>query len=292
MADAERGSGAPTAARPVNERPPVPGWRPADWQAPPGVRAGVTTREGGVGSGAHATFNLAAYVGDAAAAVAANRARLAAALALPAAPRWLRQMHGVGVAVQRRLEAPGAFGSAATGQLPDSGEPPEADAAVTFEPGVVLAVLSADCLPVVLAHRTGDRVGIAHAGWRGLAAGVIERTVAALAAPAAELSAWLGPAIGSAAFEVGAEVRAAFVAGDPGAAAGFVANARGRWQADLYLLARRRLERLGVDRVEGGGACTYTNTAQFFSYRRDPACGRMATLVWIEPVEFARPGPT
>ena len=259
------------------------GWRPADWQAPPGVRAGVTTREGGVSSGAHATFNLAAHVGDAPAAVAANRDRLAAALSLPAPPRWLRQVHGIAVAVEPRPETAGATGSAATGRPTGSGEPPEADAAVSFEPGVVLAVLSADCLPVVLAHRSGDRIGIAHAGWRGLAAGVIDQTVAALAAPTSELSAWLGPAIGPAAFEVGAEVRAAFIDGDPGAAAAFAANARGRWQADLYLLARRRLERLGVARVEGGGACTFTETARFFSYRRDPACGRMAALVWIEP---------
>jgi polyphenol oxidase len=162
-------------------------------------------------------------------------------------------------------------------------EPPEADAAVTFEPAVVLAVLSADCLPVVVAHAGGERIGIAHAGWRGLAAGVIERMVAALAAPAEQLTAWLGPAIGPAAFEVGAEVRAAFVAADAGAASAFAANARGRWQADLYLLARRRLERLGVAEVAGGGACTYTESERFFSFRRDSACGRMATLAWIEP---------
>jgi YfiH family protein len=220
--------------------------------------------------GACASFNLASNVGDAPAAVAANRARLAAALGLTSAPRWLRQVHGVGVSVQRPEPADGAR------------EPPEADAAVAFEPGVVLAVLSADCLPVVLAHRSGGRIGIAHAGWRGLAAGVIERTVAALAAPAAELTAWLGPAIGPAAFEVGAEVRAAFVAADAGAASAFVANARGRWQADLYQLAGRRLQQLGVAPVAGGGACTYTETERFFSFRRDRVCGRMATLVWVE----------
>jgi len=264
---AERRPAAPAAAE---SAAPAVGWWPAAWPAPPGVRAGVTTRHGGVSTGACASLNLAANVGDAPAAVAANRARLAAALGLPAAPRWLRQVHGAGVVVQRREPAGAAR------------EPPEADAAVAFEPGVVLAVLSADCLPVVLAHRAGERIGIAHAGWRGLAAGVIERTVAALAAPAHELVAWLGPAIGPAAFEVGAEVRAAFVAADAGAASAFLANARGRWQGDLYRLARQRLEQLGVAQVAGGGACTWTETERFFSFRRDRACGRMATLAWIE----------
>ena len=268
MGGAELRPDTPAAAQPDA---PAVGWWPAAWRAPPRVRAGVTTRRGGVSTGPCGSFNLAEHVGDAPAAVAANRARLAIALGLPAAPRWLRQVHGVGVAVERR--EPAALAR----------EPPEADAAVAFEPGVVLAVLSADCLPVVLAHRAGDCIGIAHAGWRGLAAGVIERTVAALAVPAGELTAWLGPAIGPAAFEVGAEVRAAFVAADAGAAPAFVANARGRWQADLYLLARRRLQRLGISEVAGGGACTYVEAERFFSYRREPSCGRMATLAWIEP---------
>ena len=172
-------------------------------------------------------------------------------------------MHGAGVAVHdgRALE-------------------PEADAAVSFEPGRVLAVLTADCLPVALASGDGTRLGLAHAGWRGLVAGVLERTVAALGVPGAELVAWLGPAIGAAAFEVGGEVRAAFVAAEPADAVAFRPNERGRWQADLYALARARLARLGVTRVAGGGECTFTDAGRFYSHRRDPRGGRMATLLW------------
>ena len=142
--------------------------------------------------------------------------------------------------------------------------------------------MTADCLPVVLSSRDGERLGIAHAGWRGLHAGVIEATVGALGVPGTELLAWLGPAIGPRAFEVGEEVRAAFTADDPGSAQAFVANARGRWQADLYALARRRLRALGVDSVSGGTACTFTEQDRYFSYRRDPKAGRMATLLWRE----------
>jgi polyphenol oxidase len=225
--------------------------------------AGTTTRAGGVSRGSLASLNLAAHVADDPAAVAANRARLRADLGLPAEPLWLRQVHGAEVAVHdgTRLE-------------------PEADAAVCFAPGRVLAVLTADCLPVALASRDGGRLGLAHAGWRGLVAGVLERTVAALGVPGGELVAWLGPAIGPAAFEVGAEVRAAFVAIDPAAAAAFAANERGHWQADLYALARLRLARLGVTAVAGGGECTFRDAVRFYSHRRDPRGGRMATLLW------------
>jgi YfiH family protein len=156
---------------------------------------------------------------------------------------------------------------------------PEADAAVTFEPGRVLAVLTADCLPIALASRDGERLGLAHAGWRGLAAGVLERTVAALGG-ATGLSAWIGPGIGPAAFEVGDEVRAAFLAHEPADAAAFAPNPRGRWQADLAMLARARLARLGVGPVGGGGLCTYALAARFYSHRREPGGGRMATLLW------------
>lgn len=241
-----------------------PGWIAAQWAAPAAVRAGTTTREGGVSTDAWASLNLASHVGDAPEAVRANRARLARALALPAEPLWLRQVHGRAVVVHdgRRAE-------------------PQADAAVAFEPRRVLAVLSADCVPVALASQAGDRIGLAHVGWRGLLAGVIEATSAALALPAAELCAWLGPAIGPAAFEVGAEVRAALVAADPEAGSAFAANARGRWQADLAALARLRLARLGVSRIAGGELCTYRAVGQFYSYRRDSRCGRMATLAWI-----------
>ncbi|MEI8298912.1 MAG: peptidoglycan editing factor PgeF [Pseudomonadota bacterium] len=239
------------------------GWLPAGFAAPPGVQAGTTTRHGGVSEGSRAAFNLAAHVGDEPTAVAANRAQLRTALALPAEPLWLEQVHGTDVVVHDGRR-----------------DVPRADAAVAFEPGRVLAVLTADCLPVVFASRDGRRIGVAHAGWRGLVAGVLERTVAALGVPAAELVAWLGPAIGMAAFEVGEEVRAAFVAAAPGDATRFVANSRGRWQADLAELARARLERAGLVSIADAALCTYADPARFYSHRRDPASGRQATLVW------------
>jgi hypothetical protein len=240
------------------------GWLTAGWRAPPGVHAGTTTRSGGASAGGFTSFNLAANVGDAPAAVAANRARLCTQLALPGEPLWLRQVHGTHVVVHD-----GAVSE------------PEADAAVAFEPGRVLAVLTADCLPVVLASGDGRGIAVAHAGWRGLAAGVLERTVEALAGAGGGLRAWLGPAIGPSAFEVGAEVREALLSGDAGAAAAFAPNARGRWHADLESLARRRLVRLGVE-VAGSGACTFTDRERFFSFRREARCGRMATLAWLE----------
>lgn len=240
-------------------------WQDADWPAPTGVRAGTTLRPGGLSSGSCAQLNLALHVGDDPVAVAANRARLAAALNLPAGPFWLDQVHGRDVA---RHEGRGGT--------------PTADAAIAFGRGRVLAVLTADCLPVVLASRDGERLGIAHAGWRGLKDGVIEATVGALEVPGRQLLAWLGPAIGPGAFEVGEEVRAAFTDSDPGSAEAFTANARGRWQADIYALARRRLRALGIEAISGGGACTFTQHDRYFSYRRDPKAGRMATLLWRE----------
>jgi polyphenol oxidase len=243
------------------------GYRTADWPAPPGVHAIVTTRDGGASAGPKSSFNLAAHVGDDPTAVAENRRRLRAALDLPGEPLWLRQVHGTAVAVHD--------GTAA--------REPEADAAVTFEQGRVLAVLTADCLPVVLASRDGRRLGVAHAGWRGLAGGVLEATAAALGVPGDALVAWLGPAIGAAAFEVGDEVRAAFVEADPATSTAFAANARGRWQADLYALARRRLGRLGVTEIAGGGECTYAQPDTWYSFRRDRDCGRMATVAWLAP---------
>ncbi|HXQ63866.1 MAG TPA: peptidoglycan editing factor PgeF [Steroidobacteraceae bacterium] len=240
------------------------GWVAAEWPAPPGVFAGVTTRAGGVSAGPFATLNLATRIGDDPGAVATNRARLKASLALPAEPLWLRQMHGTAVVVHDGTRAD-----------------PEADAAVAFEPGRVLAVLTADCLPVVIASRDGARLGLAHAGWRGLAGGVIEATVRELRVAGADLVAWLGPGISAAAFEVGAEVRAAFTARDPAAAEAFTPNRRGRWQADLYHLARQRLAGLGIQSVSGGGACTFADAERFYSFRRDASTGRMATLAWL-----------
>ncbi|WP_240097544.1 peptidoglycan editing factor PgeF [Thermomonas flagellata] len=240
----------------------------ADWPAPPGVHALTTLRHGlGVSAPPFDSFNLGARCGDAPEAVAENRRQLEAALPLPAAPRWLRQVHGVAVTVEPAQDEP------------------EADAAVSATPGRVLAILTADCLPVVLAAKDGSEIAAAHAGWRGLAAGVLEATVAAMRTPPAGLIAWLGPAAGPQAYEIGAEVRAAFVERDPGAAAAFVATRPGHWRVDLYALARRRLAAAGLatDALHGGGLCTISDPARFYSHRRDGRSGRMATLAWIAP---------
>ncbi len=239
-----------------------------EWSTPSGVRAAVTTRLGGVSAAPWDSFNLAGHVGDAEAAVAENRRRLVEALALPGEPLWLNQVHGVAVA------------DAAT-----AGQGAEADASYSRQAGVVCAVMTADCLPLLFCHEKGQVVGAAHAGWRGLAGGVIEATVAAMAVPAQDLLVWLGPAIGPAAFEVGDEVRAEFVTQDAGAASAFQAHGPGKWLADLYSLARLRLQRLGVTRVYGGGLCTFGDARRFYSYRRDGVCGRMASLIWLDSAE-------
>jgi hypothetical protein len=216
---------------------------------------------------------LGDHVGDAAATVAENRRRLAAAAGLPAEPVWLKQVHGIEVA---DLDAAANVGVAARGVGP-------ADAAFTRRRGRVCAILTADCLPILLAADSGDLVAAVHAGWRGLAGGVIEATVRALGVPAGRLMAWLGPAIGPTHFEVGGEVREALLKADLGGEAAFVPNARGRFMADLGKLARRRLAAAGVTRVYGGGQCTYADGERYFSYRRDGETGRQATLIWLEP---------
>jgi YfiH family protein len=236
-----------------------------DWRLPAGVRAAFTTRRGGVSESPWDSFNLALHVGDAPAHVAANRERLAAMLALPVQPARHAQVHGAAVC---DLDA-AAFES-----------PVSADAAIASSAGRVCVVMVADCLPVLFASRDGRHIAAAHAGWRGLAAGVLERTVAALGVAGAELTAWLGPAISRDHFEVGDEVRNAFVSHDAGAADAFTPNARGRWQADLVALARLRLAALGIKQVAGGGWCTFADRERFFSYRRDQAGGRMAALIW------------
>ncbi len=237
-----------------------------DWPAPGRVRACVSTRRGGVSTGAFAGLNLGAHVGDVAADVERNRSLLTAAAGLPAAPRWLEQVHGT-----RVVEL-------------DGGEPQgSADAAFTRRPGEVCAILTADCLPVLFADVEGRVVAAAHAGWRGLAAGVLEQTVAAMTTDPARLMAWLGPAIGPGAYEIDELVRDAFVACDTGAEAAFVATRPGHWRADLYALARRRLAAIGLEAVYGGGACTFTDSARFYSYRRQGECGRMASLIWLAP---------
>lgn len=256
---------------------------PAGWPAPPGVTAFTTLRHGAGGSRPpFDSFNLGnarGPAGDDPAAVAANRAALVARAGLPSAPHWLRQVHGTGV-----LEATRAIPAGdASAELARMAAEPEADAAVSRVPGVVLAVLTADCLPVLLATRDGSRIGAAHAGWRGLAAGVLERTVAALAAPPQTLVAWLGPAAGPQAYEVGGEVREAFISRDASAAKAFTPTRPGHWRVDLYALARRRLQAAGLGEasIHGGGLCTISDPARFYSHRRDGRTGRMATLIHI-----------
>lgn len=236
----------------------------AEWPAPATVRTLITTRAGGVSKAPYATLNLGRHVGDDPQAVAANRALLRAQL--PNEPVWLNQVHGIKVV------------DAATVGL----EAPEADASISRTPGVVCAIMTADCLPVLLADSKGSVVGAAHAGWRGLCNGVIEATVEAMAVPGNELVAWLGPAIGPDAFEVGAEVRAAFLQQDQAADAAFSPLEDGKYLADIYLLARQRLARLGVAQVHGGDFCTVIERDRFFSYRRDHVTGRMASCIWIE----------
>lgn len=240
-----------------------------DWPAPPGVRALVTTRTCAEGRSAapYARFNLAAHVGDATAAVTANRLCLRRApFDVPSEPLWLSQVHGTCVVAAE-----------------DAAANVEADASVTRTPGRVCAVLTADCLPLLLCAEDGSTIAAVHAGWRGLANGVIEASVAAMPSQPAHLLAWLGPAIGPAAFEVGDEVRDAFVSRDSHASAAFVRHGPGKWLCDLYLLARQRLAALGVTRVYGGGLCTFADAQRFYSYRRDGVTGRMASLIWIDP---------
>jgi YfiH family protein len=237
-----------------------------EWRTLAGVRAAFTTRLGGVSEAPWDSFNVASHVGDAPDSVTRNRVDLRALLNLPAEPAWLNQVHGVAVS---DLDA----GAATSG-------PTTADAAVARGAGRVCVVMVADCLPVLFASRDGGVIAAAHAGWRGLAAGVLERTVAAMGVAGGELSAWLGPAISQAHFEVGDEVRTEFVASDRGAAAYFKVNDRGRWEADLVGLARRRLAALGVSDVNGGEWCTFADRERFFSHRRDGKGGRMAALIW------------
>jgi YfiH family protein len=239
-------------------------WIEPDWPAPARVRAFVTTREGGASEGEHGTLNLGLRCGDDPGRVAANRRAVQAHL--PSAPAWLVQVHGTAVA---DLDAANAA-------------PSPADAAVTARPGRVAVVLTADCLPVFLCLEDGSRVAVAHAGWRGLAAGVLESAVAALGDDAARVLAWLGPAIGPGAFEVGPEVREAFVDVDEAAAGAFRAHRDDRYLADLYALARGRLARAGVASVSGGGFCTYTESERFFSYRRVRESGRLGAFIWID----------
>lgn len=233
-----------------------------DWPVPAHVKSLMTTRIGGVSVGPYASLNLGDHVLDDPIAVATNRACLRASL--PAEPIWLNQVHGT-----RVVQADSAIGV------------PAADASFTNQPDTVCAVLTADCLPVLFCARDGSVVAAAHAGWRGLAAGVLEATVAAIPVPPSEVMAWMGAAIGPAAFEVGSEVRECFIASHAQSATAFSQHQE-KWHANIYTLARIRLNASGVNGVYGGGLCTYTDAARFYSYRRDGKTGRMATLIWIE----------
>jgi len=234
-----------------------------DWPAPASVRACVTTREGGISQPPYESFNLGDHVGDDPAAVAENRRRLSQEFAIQ--PAWLKQVHGLVVADA------------------DPGVVAEADASWTDQPGIACTVMTADCLPALFCDRAGTRVAAAHAGWRGLAGGVLEATLDRLALAPEEVLVWLGPAIGPQAFEVGLEVRDAFTAVHPEAATAFVEGERpGKLMADIYALARIRLAARGVTAVYGGGYCTVSDP-RFFSYRRTPQGGRFASLVWLEP---------
>ncbi len=253
---------------------PIPAsWISPDWPAPRMVRALCSLRSGGVSRGAYAGLNLGDHVGDDARAVADNRAALMRAAGLPAAPCWLRQVHGVGVIDAAQWQAGAA-----------------ADACWTAQPGRVCAVLSADCLPVLFCARDGSRVAAAHAGWRGLLAGVLEACIDAMGTPARDVLAWMGPAIGPESFEVGEEVRARFCAVLPAAQALFTPSAGGRWMADLYGLARLRLRTAGVSAIHGGGWCTLRDPGRFYSYRRDGETGRMASMIWLEAQGDGRQG--
>ncbi|MRR49393.1 MAG: peptidoglycan editing factor PgeF [Rhodocyclaceae bacterium] len=238
-------------------------WLAPDWPAPPSVRAGVTTRGGGHSTGAHRGFNLATHVGDDPVAVAANRECLRCQL--PVEPLWLTQVHGTRCVVAE-----------------ESWTGIEADACVTRSHRHVCVVMTADCLPVFLCNRSGTTVGVAHAGWRGLASGVLEASIMAMGEPGDQLLAWLGPAIGPNAFEVGDDVREVFVTADAETAEAFVTGAPGKWWCDIYSLARRRLFRAGLTDVHGGGLCTVSDASRFYSYRRDGVTGRMASLIWLQ----------
>ncbi len=238
-------------------------WIIPDWPAPQRVRACSTTRHGGVSVAPWNSLNLGAHVGDTETQVMQNRQRLVEQLALPAMPQWLDQVHGQTVT-----------------RLPNNDVLPQADAAITRENGVVCAVMTADCLPVLFCSKDGSEVAAAHAGWRGLCNGVLEQTLAQFHCPPDQILAWLGPAIGPQAFEVGAEVRAAFMQHDLVAQTAF-RPVGDKYFADIWQLARQRLLAAGVDSISGSTRCTFTERDDFFSFRRDGITGRMATLIWL-----------
>ncbi len=236
-----------------------------NWPAPSHVKAFVSTRKGGVSSGVYQGLNLGAHVKDRNELVEENRTLFKQKISMPNSLQWLNQVHGTNVATLPLSEGKGT----------------EADAAMTSTANQVCAILTADCLPILFTNQDGSQVAAVHAGWRGLCDGVIEQTVNKFSSTDV-VYAWLGPAIGATAFEVGGEVRAAFMEHDGEAAKAFVSKQEGKWLGDLYLLAKQRLESVGVDQVYGGERCTYEEKEWFYSYRRDGVTGRMASVIWFE----------
>lgn len=238
-------------------------WIRPDWPAPASVHACVTTRNSGISTGPFASFNLNTVVGDDPAAVTANRQNLRSTLNLPAEPTWLKQVHGTRVIDAAREPAM-----------------PEADASIAHGAGSVCAVLTADCLPVLFCDKAGSRVAAAHAGWRGLADGVLEATIKAMDTAPGNILAWLGPSIGPQNFVVDDDVRNTFIQHNPAARQAFEDH-NGQWRGNMYTLARQRLNACGVTQISGGGLCTYEDSKRFYSFRRDQTTGRMASLVWL-----------
>lgn len=236
-----------------------------DWPAAENIKAFTTTRLSGYSQGAYEGLNLANHVKDSVSDVEKNRQLLVEQLALPAEPVWLEQVHGVNVVDSVNLT-----------------QPLVADASCCDQPGIVCAVLTADCLPVLICNRQGTKVAAAHAGWRGLQAGIIEATIKAMQEPPENLLVWLGPAIGPQAFEVGEEVRQVFLHDMPETGTAFTASRQGHYLADIYQIAKIRLNKMNIHSVSGGEFCTYTDKQHFYSYRRDGNTGRMATLIWME----------
>ncbi|MFT2110048.1 peptidoglycan editing factor PgeF [Marinomonas sp. 2405UD68-3] len=236
-----------------------------DWPVPSHVKAFVSTRKGGVSSGGYQGLNLGGHVNDRTELVERNRALFAQKTSMPNTLQWLNQVHSTDVATLPLVE----------------GASNMADAAITSQAQQICAILTADCLPILLSNQEGSQVAAIHAGWRGLCDGVIEETVRQFN-PSGCIYAWLGPAIGASSFEVGEEVRAAFMAYSIEASQAFVSKPNGKWLGDLYLLAKQRLEMVGIHQVYGGDRCTYAEDEWFYSYRRDGVTGRMATLIWFE----------
>ena len=240
-----------------------PNWITPDWPAPENIKAFTSTRKAGVSEGAFASFNLALHVEDNPQQVKQNRQLLFEALNLPSEPVWLEQVHGVQV-----INADHADNT------------PQADAAFSTEKNKVCVVMIADCLPVLICNRQGTKVAAAHAGWRGLQAGVIEASIESLQENRQDILVWLGPAIGPDTFEVGDDVRQKFITEIPETVSAFTVSKPGHWLANIYELAKIRLQNMGIDQIYGGDFCTYTDQQHFYSYRRDGVTGRMASLIW------------